>query len=170
MFLHSLWIQEVVSEMTNFMGSNSSWGLNNVWINSCLSELVVIISFLCYSMSVVKKIISNVLFCGKMFSHFIHNQDSYDHTTVPYCTITYNTDIKSHFSSTLVVTSHVTTFFPCLHPFDELILSVWTHMNMGSVKTHLRCKHRTSVAFMWHQYQSTSEMGFMQKQLSCYFE
>ncbi len=45
--------------------------------------------------------------------------------------------------------------------FFQVVLSwlhAWTQWTQFFSKTHLQHKHRTSIAFMWHHYQSVSEM------------
>ncbi len=59
------------------------------------------------------------------------------------------------------------TLFTCLCPLCSANRAEWRGptwaMSTGSVKTSLQCKHRTSVAFAWHQYQSGSELRFRAK-------
>ncbi len=51
--------------------------------------------------------------------------------------------------------------FPCLHPLRLADCEdMDTYKHLGSAKTQLQWKHKTSIAFMWCHNQSASKMRF----------
>ena len=78
-----------------------------------------------------------------------------------------------YFTSTLVVMWHQTKATP-FSMSASIAFSCWCRHGLTCTQVHmytsacdantcLRCKHRTNIAFMWHEYQSTSETEISSK-------